>query len=113
MVTRVKPVMRWVRISMQRAKERWAEGKSIIMVPCKCSPGSIFDQITVVFPDSWMHRAEEHGPLSLLWAGSVEKTAWNLMYNLWQSRSASYTMGYYAHYYIAKPLKEKEHVCNC
>ncbi|MHC4371292.1 MAG: hypothetical protein ACYSW8_27075, partial [Planctomycetota bacterium] len=57
-------------------------------------------------------RARQINRGSTLWAGSVNKTAWNLMYRAWEHYT-SHELGHYAHYYIAKPLPEGKHVVNC
>jgi hypothetical protein len=60
-----------------------------------------------IHPEGFIERAKcyepgSYGPGSDLWAGSVEATAWNLMYNEWSHYNTSHEMGAYAHYYVAK-----------
>jgi hypothetical protein len=55
-----------------------------------------------IHPEGFIERAKCYGPGSSLWAGSLEATAWNLMYNAWSHSNTSYEVGAYAHYYLAK-----------
>ena len=101
-----KTTVRWVRLTTQRAKERWANGDAITLVPCKCSPASPIGLSVTIDPAGFMSRARAYRG-STLWAGSVEETAWEIMQNHWLHYNAGHEVGQYAHYYIAKPLPNR------
>lgn len=98
--------VRWVRLTIQRAKERWANGDAITLVPCKCSPESPWGLAITIDPACFMGKARAYRDSSL-WAGSVEETAWRLMYAHWMYYNTGPEVGNYAHYYIAKPLPKQ------
>lgn len=106
MVAKPESKVRWVRLTIQRAKERWAAGDAITLVPCKCSPESPCGFAVTIDPAAYMEKAKAYRD-SKLWAGSVEKTAWRLMYNNWSHYNTGPEVGNYAHYYIAKPLPKQ------
>ena len=101
------PSVRWVRITKERAQERWAAGDSITLCPCNLHPSNPWGTACTISPSCYMGRARANGPGSPLWAGSVELTAFNLMVDEWSFHNSSFTAGRYAHFYIAKPIKKQ------
>ena len=97
MIAMNKQTIRWVQISKERAKERWAAGDLITLVPCRLNPGNPLGRTFTVDPACYMNRA-----------GGVATTAFNLMYDEWAHRNTSYEAGAYAHYYVAKPAPKAE-----
>jgi len=103
------------RITKKHAKKLFSEGKPIYLCPSKMNPNAyLFSPACLVFftddlkqsalryksyaedtSDSYYPKQYAH-----LWLGSIEETAWDLMYNNWSYYNTSYETGYYAHYYI-------------
>lgn len=93
------------RITIHQAKKLFADGTSIIIVcPCKFHPAGPFSMGCRISGKEYLENAEwyspEKGKESDLWKGTLEKTAWDLMYNNWAFYNTSFETGYYAHYYI-------------
>jgi hypothetical protein len=96
------------RITKQAAFKLFVEGKSITLCPCKVVPTNTFASQSTFFPESiaeWKEHAARYAPdgilpSSELWEGSIDATAWNLMYKNWAFYNVNYELGKYAHYYI-------------
>lgn len=106
--------MAWKRITKKQAFKRFTEHKTIYLVPCKFYPGGVWNvECLITLTDDLIDSAKRYEQYfkeqdtsfyakqyAHLWSGSIEKTAWNLMYNNWSYYNTSYEQGYYAHYYI-------------
>ncbi len=89
------------KVSKRTAQKLFNEGdKIIILPPCKMYPMGAFSLGCRIAGKEYLQKAEEYGPECDLWKGSIERTAWDLMYNNWAFYNTSYECGYYAHYYI-------------
>ncbi len=96
MITKMEQLkVRWVRLTLQRAKERWFSGDAITLVPCKCHPDSLHGFTTEVYPEGYLQAAK----------GDRER-AWYLMYREWSHSNTSFALGAGAHFYIAKRTPE-------
>lgn len=88
------------RISKAAARKLFNEGKGVYLCPHKMRPDTPFSEAILVFSKEWLDRAEMYRDNPKLWCGTLEKTAWNLMYNNWSFYNSSYETGYYAAYYV-------------
>ncbi len=106
-----QPKVRWVQLTRERAKERWFSGDAITLIPCKCSPTGPSGLAVEVYPEGFMVEARSYGRHSPLWKGSVEETAWYLMYQEWAYSSTGFDLGAHANFYIAKPVRQGNETC--
>lgn len=95
------------RISKRHAKKLFADGTSCIIVcPCKMKPEGPFSPGCLLSGKDYLENAEwyspEKGRESGIWKGTLEETAWHLMYNNWLYYNSSWETGYYAHYYVER-----------
>lgn len=88
------------RISKCQAKKIFNRGGLVYLCPCKFLPAGPFSMAVNISGNEYLHCAEVYDETSDLWKGSLEETAWSIMYNRWHFYNASYETGYYAHYYI-------------
>ena len=90
-----------IRITKRQAQKRFADGKPAYLCPCKLHPFPPFSSACLIMSTEWKERAayyaDNHNPH--LWKGSIDQTAWALMYSSWAFYNATYETGYYAHYY--------------
>ncbi len=98
--------LEWERITLKRAKENWAAGLPITLIPCKCHPGSQWGIAYTIYPEPWVERAKAYREHPTLWKGTVEKTSWALMYTNWAHYNAGPELGSYAHYYMQEAVNE-------
>ena len=97
--------LRFKRISKQTAFRRFKAGQYFDICPCNMMPGFPWAVQCRVFPEEHIEHAKLYAPDSscsspTLWKGTLEQTAWDLMYNNWAFYNTNHEMGYYAHYYI-------------
>jgi hypothetical protein len=99
----------FVRISKREAQKRFNAGTMpVYLCPCKLRPGFPWNVACLIFGKEYLEDAERYAPRpdgtdgSILWKGTLEKTAWDLLYNNWAYYNATYETGYYAHYYVQK-----------
>lgn len=106
--------MKYQRISKATAKKLFAAGETVYLCPCKMYPGGMWHPECPVSltPDlvedakryehhhSHRHESAYSAQYADLWKGSIEETAWDLMYNNWRYYNTGYELGYYAHYYV-------------
>lgn len=97
--------MEFKRITKKEAQTLFAQGKPVYLNPCKFMPSTPFNQACLILGKEYLDKAAEYGPKGTfpnekLWKGTVEQTAWDLMYNNWAFYNATYETGYYAHYYV-------------
>jgi len=98
----------FIRITKWEARRLFAKGnETIFLCPCKMHPGFPFNMALMVSGKEWLEKAQwykprDDGTTSDLWKGTIEKTAWDLLYNNWNYYNTSYETGYYAHYYIQR-----------
>jgi hypothetical protein len=89
------------RITIQAAKKLFCEGNKFIYVcPHKFRPEGPFSMAAIVCGKEYLEKAEGYRDHPTLWKGTVEKTAWALMYDNWEWCNASWEAGYYPHYYV-------------
>jgi hypothetical protein len=88
------------RITKRQAKKLFSEGKVFIVCPCKMFPVGPWSVGCNIHPKEYLEDAARYEKHPDLWKGSLEETAWSLMYNNWCFYNTNYEMGYYAHYYI-------------
>ena len=105
--------VRYQRITKSIAKKLWKEGQTIYLCPSNCRPGGPWSVECPVklsddlksdaarykdhFEDKDSYYSRQYADL---WKGSIELTAWHLMYNNWSYYNTNSEMGYYAHYYV-------------
>ena len=87
------------RITKKEAQKRFFAGEIIYFCPCKMSPDWPWFLAMPIHPKDYLERAKGYPKGHTLWAGSLEKTAWELAYDNWAYYNTNYEMGYYAHYY--------------
>jgi hypothetical protein len=93
----------FVRISKRAAQKLFAEGnKQFCLCPHKLRPGFPFAPHVSVCGKEYLEDAKRYETNVHLWKGTIEKTAWDLMYNNWAYYNASYEAGYYAAYYVER-----------
>lgn len=88
------------RISKSAAKKLFNEGKGVYLCPCKMMPGTPFNMAALIYGKEYLEKAEMYRNSPDLWKGTLEATAWDLMYNNWSFYNTSYETGYYAAYYV-------------
>lgn len=88
------------RITKRQAKKLFSEGKMIVLCPCKIWPEGPFSMACRISGTEYIREAHMSVNHPDLYKGSIEETAWCLMYNNWQFYNSSYEMGYYPHYYV-------------
>lgn len=88
------------KITKAVAKKLFNEGFNIVLCPNKMMPGLPFSMGCLVSSKEYLENAKRYENDKKLWKGTVEKTAWNLMYNNWSYYNTGYEVGYYAHYYL-------------
>lgn len=89
------------RITKREAQAKFYTGvEGIILCPCKFRPDGPFSMGCRVFGREWLDKAEGYADSPDLWKGTINSTAWSLMYNNWAYYDTSYETGYYAHYYV-------------
>lgn len=89
------------RVSKAQARKLFNAGdKPVILCPCRMHPGRAFSMGCTVFGREWLERAERYRYHPALWEGTVEATAWGLMYREWAYYNATSETGRYAHYYV-------------
>jgi hypothetical protein len=89
-----------VRITKREAKKRFAQDLPVILCPCKLRAGPPWHPQCEVRGGEYLLRAESYRDHPDLWDGTLEETAWSLMYHNWKFHNTSCEMGYYAHYYV-------------
>jgi hypothetical protein len=96
-----------VRISKQKARKLFAEGdKPIYLCPVKMHPAGPFSPACLIFGEEYLQKAAWYKDSSDLWKGTLEKTAWDLMYNnfaYYNLSSCTHEVGRYAAYYVDVP----------
>jgi hypothetical protein len=93
----------FVRITKAQARKLFAQGDEIIFLcPCRMRPGTPFNMAAAVSGREYLEKAVAYKDHPDLWKGSVEATAWDLMFNNWAYYNASHECGYYPHYFIEK-----------
>lgn len=92
--------MPFVKISKAEAKKRFAKSEAIFLCPCKLAPDGPFSSAALVYGKEYLEKAKLYIDHPTLWKGSIEATAWDLMFNNWKHYNASYECGYYPTYYI-------------
>lgn len=91
----------FTRITKAQARKLFAKGDKIIyLCPCKMLPDTPFNMAAGVSGKEWLEKAAGYRTHPDLWKGTVEATAWDLMYNSWSFYNASHECGGYAHYYV-------------
>ena len=102
MVALAKPIpkVRWLKITKQQAKKRFVNGDVIHLCPCKMAPGGILSLVCLIESKPYLEAARACRGNHDLWRGTVENTAWSLMYNVWEYYNASWETGCYPHYYV-------------
>lgn len=78
------------------------KSKPVTLCPCKMRPEGPFSMGTLIFGQEWFAKAEQYKTHPDLWKGSLETTAWALMYNNWSFYNSNNECGYYPHYYVEK-----------
>ena len=86
-----------IRITKAIARKLFAEGKPISLCPCNMYPGGPWNMACLIGGKEWLEKAEGYKSHPDLWKGTVEKTAWDLMYNNWAYYNSECR---YAHYYV-------------
>jgi len=89
-----------IRISKARAKKLFATDKPVFLCPVKMYPDGPFSGSCLILGKEYLEQAERYRNHPDLWKGTIEETAWDLMYNNWIFYNASYDTGYYPAYYI-------------
>ena len=93
----------FIRITKAQARKLFAEGDKVVyLCPCKMRPGFPFNMALGVSGTEYLEQAEGYKKNPDLWKGTVEETAWCLMFNNWNFYNASHECGYYPHYYIER-----------
>lgn len=97
------------RITKRQAIKRFNAGLPFILCPCKMMPGFPWDlgcRVNRADIESYQEHATWYAPSieqpngGICWKGTLEATAWSLLYNEWAFYNTSYETGYYAHYYV-------------
>ncbi len=88
------------RISKAQARKLFAADRPIYLCPHKMRPDGPFSCACLILGKSYLENAEMYRNDPQLWKGTLEKTAWDLMYNNWCFYNATYETGYYAAYYV-------------
>ncbi|HEY6565143.1 MAG TPA: hypothetical protein VIY86_11635 [Pirellulaceae bacterium] len=88
------------RITKAAARKLFNAGKPIYLCPHKMRPGFPWNMAALIFSKGWLEKATVYEKHPDLWKGSVEETAWDLMYNNWMFYNSNYEMGYYPAYYV-------------
>jgi len=104
MIAPVKPIpkVKWIRITKRKAKACFAKDEAIFLCPCKMAPGSLWNVEVWIQGQPYLDKAETYRGDPALWKGTLEETAWSLMYSIWEYHNVSWETGYYAHYYIRR-----------
>ncbi len=94
----------FIRITKAEARKLFAQGDKVIyLCPCKMRPGFPFNMALGVTGKEYLENAERNKEGSDLWKGTLEETAWDLMYNNWYFYNClDNETGYYAHYYVER-----------
>ena len=100
--------MNMKRITKREAFKRFCAEKPFWLCPCKLRFGFPWYPeylLSVSSIKAWKDSARLYRPgyfhcNSELWKGTVNATAWYLMYRNWVYCNANWETGYYAHYYI-------------
>lgn len=90
--------------------------RCIVLCPCKFHPGGPFSMGCTVAGKEYLEKADLYAPRphtivkdgeltnvvapGVLWKGTREKTAWDLMYNNWVYYNVNNEAGRYACYYV-------------
>lgn len=91
------------RITIHVAKRLFAAGHAIYLCPCNLSPDGPWSCAALIYSKEYNIKAEMYKDNPKMWKGTVDKTAWSLMYSNWEwSNSLCAETGYYAHYYVQK-----------
>ena len=93
-----------IRISKREAQKCFAADQPIYLCPRKFVPCTPWHVECLILGKEYLEKAEGYRNHPTLWKGTIEATAWALMYNNWAYYNASWEAGYYAHYY--KPHNE-------
>jgi len=97
--------MEFIRISKQKARKLFAEGTTPLYIcPVKLRPGLPFNSASLIFGKEYLEKAEGYRDHPLC-SGTLEKTAWDLMYRQYEFynlSSCTNEIGRYAAYYIQK-----------
>ena len=89
------------RISKATAKKRFAKSEPILLCPCKFRPEGPFSMACLIVGREYLERAEGYCGHPTLWEGTVEETAWGLMYRNWAHFNLNGAeTGRYAHYFV-------------
>lgn len=108
------------RITKREAFKRFVQDQPIYLCPFKMRPTACFNMACLILGKEYLEKAKGFDPASRclanrVWKGSVEKTAWAIMYNNWICYNASHEVGYYPHYYVQQngtQPPERHLVCN-
>jgi hypothetical protein len=98
---------RFTRISKREARKLFNENKSFVLCPVKLRPGSPWSSHCTIPTDTikdykvqaaW-YAPDGITPSTELWEGTINNTAWTLLYDNWAFYNTSWETGYYAAYY--------------
>ena len=90
----------YTKVTKSQAKKLFNQGSPIYLCPNKMYPSGSFNMACLVFGKEYLEAAERYRTNPTLWEGTLEETAWGLMYRNWVYYNATYETGYYASYYI-------------
>lgn len=89
------------RITIFEARKRFAAGKPVALCPHKMWPEGPFSPAAWVDAKEWLVKAERYRADKAMWDGTLEGTAWKLMYANWKwANSLSHETGYYPWFYV-------------
>lgn len=93
--------MTFTRITKAQARKRFAKNEAIYLCPNNMRPGTPFNMACLIYGKEYLEKAEGYRNHPDLWKGTLEKTAWDLMYNNWAFYNVDGgEMGTHAHYYV-------------
>ena len=81
------------KINQKKAKKLWFAGRPIWLCPCNIKQPTPAHLVTF---SHWKESAEWAEGDESLWKGSVEETAWHLMYEHWKVYNGSQAPHYFA-----------------
>ncbi len=94
--------MPFKQISKATARQRFAAEQPIVLCPRILYPSYPFGSHSIINTASiqdYKVRAAWYCN-DCVWKGSINETAWKLMYDNWCWHNASHEVGYYPHYYV-------------
>lgn len=93
--------MAFVAISKANAKKRFAKSEPVYLCPNNMRPDGPFSMACLILGAEYLLKAETYRTHPDLWKGTVEATAWDLMYNNWAFYNVDDAeMGTRATYYV-------------